>query len=307
MAIFTQVLSNSYRMDNRQTPFRFRFAGAAAALLAICGWSGMANAGPQVSPCAIGPSDAAVANAASLSTLPVNLFGRPETGWTYYQPLIANEIGTDCDAQSPGFAHALAAWQSKHKLPGKGIVDAATLDQLKLAWQGKRPFVMGSRHNCPDPPDEKTLGLATVAESYGGKQIMLRPEALNAYRKMVDTARKAGLVPKGGRMLQIFSAYRSPSYDGARCAAQKNCNGVVRAACSPHRTALAMDVYLGNAPGFQPDSSDDVNRLFLSQSALYRWMVKNAGHFGFVNYAFEPWHWEYVAKPAPPAPPAPPR
>jgi D-alanyl-D-alanine carboxypeptidase len=302
VAIFTQIVSKTTVMQSRLPRLRFRFACvvAAALLAAMYAWTGRAQGGPQVSPCAIGPSDAAVANAASFSTMGFNVFGRAETGWAFYEPLIANEIGTACDAQSPGFAHALAAWQSKQHLPGKGIVDAATLDRLKQAWQGKRPFVIDSRHNCPAPPDEKTLGHATTAESYGGKEIMLRPEALAAYRKMVDTARKAGLVPPGGRMLQIFSAYRSPSYDGARCAVQMNCNGVVRAQCSPHRTALAMDVYLGNAPGFMPDSSADANRLFLSQSALYRWMVKNAGRFGFVNYAFEPWHWEYVEKHSPP-------
>jgi zinc D-Ala-D-Ala carboxypeptidase len=289
-------------MDNRLTRFRFRFAPAAAALLAVCGWAGTAHAGNPGAACASGPGPAAVANAASFSTMGFNVFGRPETGWAFYEPLIANEIGTACDGQSPGFARALAAWQSKHGLPGKGIVDAATLDQLKLAWQQRRPFVIQNRHTCPAPPDEKKLAHASTAESYGGKEILLRPEALSAYRAMVGAARKAGLVPPGGRMLQIFSAYRSPSYDGARCAAQLNCNGVVRAACSPHRTALAMDVYLGAAPGFTPDSSADANRLFLSQSALYRWMVKNAGHFGFVNYAFEPWHWEYVGNPPPPPP-----
>ena len=283
-------------MHNRLTRFGFRFAFAAAAMLAVCGM-GTACAANQGQDCASGPGPAAVANAASFSTLPVNLFGRPEIGWAFYEPLIANEIGTGCDAQSPGFARALAGWQSKHRLPPKGIVDTATLDQLKQVWQARRPFVTNSRHNCPPPPDEKKLAHAAMAESYGGKEIMLRPEALAAYRKMVDAARKAGLVPPGGRMLQIFSAYRSPSYDGARCAVQMNCNGVVRASCSAHRTALAMDVYLGNAPGLTPDSSADANRLFLSQQPLYRWMVKNAGHFGFVNYPFEPWHWEYV-KPA---------
>ncbi|HEY1961209.1 MAG TPA: hypothetical protein VGG69_02230, partial [Rhizomicrobium sp.] len=111
-------------------------------MLAVCGGIGSADAAGQLSPCAVGPSDAAVANAASHETLAVNLFGRPEIGWAFYEPLIANEIGTGCDGHSPGFAHALAAWQSKHHLPGKGIVDAATLDQLKQAWQMKRPFVL---------------------------------------------------------------------------------------------------------------------------------------------------------------------
>jgi LAS superfamily LD-carboxypeptidase LdcB len=41
------------------------------------------------------------------------------------------------------------------------------------------------------------------------------------------------------------------------------------------------------------DSSDDANRRFVSQTPVYRWRVENAARFGFVNYVFEPWHWEW--------------
>jgi D-alanyl-D-alanine carboxypeptidase len=247
--------------------------------------------------CASGPVAAATANAASEGTLLLNLFGREETGWLFYVPLIANETRTECPAESPGFAKALAGWQSAHGLPATGTVDTATLQKLKQVWQVKRPFVMQSAHQCPAPPAENTLSQASPAESYGGKQIQLRTEALTAYRNMVAAARKDGVL-LDARLLEIFSAYRSPEYDTARCAKQHNCQGVVRAACSAHRTALAMDVYLGAAPGFGPDSSADVNRLFISKAPAYRWLVKNAARFGFVNYAFEPWHWEFVGRAA---------
>jgi LAS superfamily LD-carboxypeptidase LdcB len=92
----------------------------------------------------------------------------------------------------------------------------------------------------------------------------------------------------------LFSGFRDPEYDAERCAAQANCNGLVRARCSAHRTGLAMDVYLGSAPGFDADSSADANRLWQSRTATYRWLVANARRYGFVNYAFEPWHWEWV-------------
>jgi LAS superfamily LD-carboxypeptidase LdcB len=98
------------------------------------------------------------------------------------------------------------------------------------------------------------------------------------------------------RLLTIFSGYRSPEYDAARCRNQGNCQGIVRATCSAHRTGLAMDFYLGSAPGFAPDSSDDANRLTISRSPAYRWLVANAAHFGFVNYPFEPWHWEWTGE-----------
>jgi LAS superfamily LD-carboxypeptidase LdcB len=57
-----------------------------------------------------------------------------------------------------------------------------------------------------------------------------------------------------------------------------------------------MDVYLGAAPGFVPESSADANRLFQSRTTLYRWMVRHAARFGFVNYPFEPWHWEWTGE-----------
>jgi len=253
-------------------------------------------AAPRPAECANGPAAPATTNAASESTLLLNLFGREETGWLFYVPLMANAIGTDCPAETPGFAKALAGWQSAHGLPGSGIVDVATLQKLKQVWQAKRPFVVQSAHQCPAPPVESTLSQATTAESYGGKLIQLRADALAAYRDMTAAARKEGVLPPGSQLLAIFSAYRSPEYNAARCAEQNNCQGVVRAACSAHRTALAMDVNLGAAPGFGPDSSADANRLYISRTSVYRWLVKNAVRFGFVNYSFEPWHWEFIGR-----------
>jgi LAS superfamily LD-carboxypeptidase LdcB len=58
-----------------------------------------------------------------------------------------------------------------------------------------------------------------------------------------------------------------------------------------------MDIYLGSAPGYPPESSDDANRLYESRAPAYLWLVANAERFGFVNYAFEPWHWEWTGEP----------
>ena len=57
-----------------------------------------------------------------------------------------------------------------------------------------------------------------------------------------------------------------------------------------------MDLYVGQAPGFGPDSSADPNRLFMSRTPTYRWLVANADRFGFVPYPFEPWHWEWTGE-----------
>ena len=42
------------------------------------------------------------------------------------------------------------------------------------------------------------------------------------------------------------------------------------------------------------DSTAAASRQHMSRTATYRWLVANAGRFGFVPYVFEPWHWEYV-------------
>ena len=242
-------------------------------------------------------ASAAQQNGASLRTAAWSVFGRPETGWEIYAPLTAREIGIDCPGDAPGFAAALAAWQGDHRLPASGVMDAATLSALDRTWQGRRPFVVASAHGvCPAPPI--ALANARVDEGYGGKQIQLRAGALDAYRRMVAAARAdKPVLAADRRMLTIFSGYRDPAADAARCAKELNCNAVVRATCSAHRTGLAMDLFLGAAPGYPPDSSADPNRLYQSRSNAYLWMVAHARQFGFVNYPFEPWHWEWTGEP----------
>jgi zinc D-Ala-D-Ala carboxypeptidase len=242
-------------------------------------------------------SAAARQNASSLNTAPWSVFGRPETGWAIYAPLTAHEIGTPCQAgDAEGFAAALAAWQGKHGLPSTGIMDEPTLRALDRTWQSRRPFVAASAHGaCPAPP--AALSNARLDEGYGGKQVQLRAGALDAYRRMVAAARAdEPVLAADRRVLTIFSGYRDPAADAARCAAQQNCNAVVRATCSAHRTGLAMDLFLGAAPGYPPDSSADPNRLYQSRSNAYLWMVAHARQFGFVNYPFEPWHWEWTGE-----------
>lgn len=243
------------------------------------------------------PDGAAAANAASLSSLAWSPFGKPETGWEIYAPRIAAEIGTTCGPGSNGFASALARWQGAHGLRGTGVVDPAVFGTMLVRWHLARPFVRVNREGvCPGAPPEAGLALAAPKESYGGKAIRLRPAALEAYRKMVAEARAAGALPRP-ESLTIFSGFRAPDADAQRCARDKNCQGLKRTICSAHRTGLAMDVVIDAAPGFGPDSSADANRLVMARSSVYRWMVVNAPRFGFVNYAYEPWHWEWTGEP----------
>lgn len=249
--------------------------------------------------CAVpAPAAAIGANAASLAALVWAPFGRTEIGWRVYYPRIGVEIGTTCPPVSPGFAAKLAAWQGRHGLAATGAFDAETFAAMKAGWQGARPFVRANaRENCPPPPPPDALAQSTSAEGYRGKVVALRASVLAAYRRMVEAARRDARVAAEPRAFALFSGYRDPESDAARCAAQGNCNGVVRARCSPHRTGLAIDLWVGEAPGFGPDSTADASRQAMTRTATYRWLLVNARRFGFVNYAFEPWHWEWTGEP----------
>lgn len=271
-------------------------AGLACALAAAPAC--FAQARPPAQSCADARYVAAsAANARSVSSLAFSPFGRAERGWEIYTPLIQHEIGAACPASSSGFAAALSRWQSRHGLKATGVMDANVFMAMKNAVQLRRPFVLQSRRACPPAPAAATLATGSREEGYGGKPLTLRPEALAAYRRMVAAARgESPAIRADRRLLTAFSSFRSPDYDAARCRRDGNCDGVRRATCSPHRTGLAVDLYLGQAPGYGPDSTADPNRLYLSRSAAYRWLVANAERFGFRNYPFEPWHWEWVAR-----------
>jgi hypothetical protein len=169
---------------------------------------------------------------------------------------------------------------------------------MRLVWLARRPFVAQSEHaGCPAPPPASALVQARPEEGYESKPIQLMPQALAAWRAMVAAARaQSPAIAADRRLLAIVSGYRDPVGDAIHCAVDGGCGIIVRALCSAHRTGLAMDLYLGSAPGYGPASSDDVNRLYQSRSTAYLWLVANAARYGFVNYPFEPWHWEFTGR-----------
>ena len=245
---------------------------------------------------------AAAYNANAEVGLVFSPFGKPETGWALYTPQIEESLQTRCRPGTDGFAEAVARWQTDHAQTPDGALTADTFQTLKGVWQERRPFVMMRFAGiCPAGADEITLSPLTADETLGDKVVMLRPGALQALRSMIAAAR--GDVPElqdDPDLLKAFSAYRSPVSDAARCKYQKNCQGMVRAECSAHRTGLAVDLDVGHLPGLTADSSMDENRLYQSRTAVYRWLVRNAGRYGFVNYVFEPWHWEWTGEPLTP-------
>ena len=274
-----------------------RFARSFGVTLALAAGLLLAGGSSAHAHCQVeGWTAAAEANALSLSTLAWAPFGRVETGWAAYAPLVAREIATDCSPGSEGFAAALAVWQDAHDLTPSGLMGEADFLTLKAEVQARRPFLaVTAAGGCPETAD--VIATARAAESLGGKTVWARPSVLSAYRAMAAEARaEAPQIAEDPRSLMIFSGYRSPTLDAARCEAEGNCDGVARARCSSHRTGLALDLFVGQAEGFGADSTADASRLALSRTPTYRWLLAHAGRFGFVNYPFEPWHWEWTGE-----------
>ena len=250
---------------------------------------------PEIGRCAAGGyAGAAARNAGTLHSLSWAPFRRAELGWETYVPLIAHEIGSTCSPTSSGFASALARWQRSHHLRDSGEFDAAVFARMNGVWQLVRPLAMRGA-GCPAPADESTLANGRPGEGYSGKPVQLTPDAFAAYRRLVRDARAEDpAIRADPRYLTIVSAYRSPAHDAERCATENNCEGIVRARCSVHSTGRAIDFYVGEAPGYDPTSTADPNRLVMSRSPAYLWLVANARNYGFIPYPFEPWHWEWV-------------
>lgn len=248
---------------------------------------------------------AAAQNGTSVSALVWAPFDREEYGWLAYVPLIQHELGTLCDPSSPAFAARLAAFQTRFQLPATGLFDPATFQVFRGLWQERRPFVMARVADiCPDPPPLRELGYLVAEEEHADRLTrLLRRDTLDAYRRMVAAARaEVPEIAADPELLQIFSGFRDPEADAARCAAERNCDGLRRAVCSPHRTGAAVDLYVGHIEGLGVDSTHPDSRRHMSQGATYRWLVRNAGRFGFVPYVYEPWHWEYVGEGGAPGP-----
>ena len=240
----------------------------------------------------------AFANTISVYSLEWSPFGSQEWGWETYLPLIQKELDTHCAASTPVFAAALSEFQSRYALAATGVFDQATFQVMRGLWQERRPFIMARVNGgpCPDPPPLSSLGYLVAEEEHADRLTrLLRRDVLAAYRLMVAAAREdVPEIAADHELLQIFSGFRDPEADAARCAEQGNCDGVRRAVCSPHRTGTAIDLYVGHLPGMDVDSTAPESRRHMSRGPAYQWLVANAARFGFRPYLYEPWHWEYV-------------
>jgi len=254
-----------------------------------------AKRGPSAAPPAF--AGAASRNAQLRRSLSWPFGGRSQTGWDIYVPLITNTIGVEADADSPEFAAALSKWQRSNALQPTGVLENDTLQALIRFWQGQR---LGRS----SAPAEGSLLSASITEFFDQSRdpglLQLERETYAAYKRMLAAAAKelgssvrfsqTGELAEGEKFLRIVSAYRSPAYQAELRRKEPGAGRGALAKFSAHATGQALDIYVGG----EPVSTKDPNRLLQVQTPAYKWLVKNANKFGFYNYFYEPWHWEYV-------------
>jgi hypothetical protein len=242
---------------------------------------------------------AATENARSLSGLTWMVDGKLQSSWGIYEPLIADTIGATTEPSTPEFAAALSKWQSSHGIDATGIFDESTFGTFTKYWQSLR---LG-RSDFPGP--DKLIS-APITDFYDPTRdadlLQLERETYAAYKRMVaaaskDLARevqftKDGQLAPGEKYLRIVSAFRSQEYQDKLRAKSPGSGRAALALHSAHNTGQALDLYVGG----EPVATKDPNRLLQTQTPVYKWLVKNANKFGFYNYYYEPWHWEYVGK-----------
>ena len=141
-----------------------------------------------------------------------------------------------------------------------------------------------------DKRDPVSADLVTVT-GVGGRSIQLHRLAADAWRALVQAARREGLAEP---LLLPTSGYRSSSRQAElfrRAVARYGSTREARKWVAPpggsaHQSGRAIDFYLGGR-----NSSRNVANL--SRKPAYLWLVRNAQQFGFYPYEREPWHWEY--------------
>ena len=177
------------------------------------------------------------------------------------------------------------------------ILDEDTMGSMIKFWQSER---LGRS----DVPSADKLLTAPIVEFYDPTRspdlLQLERDTYTAYKRMLQAAAKDlkgsvrftkdGELAEGEKFFRIVSAFRSPEYQAKLRAASPGSGRAALAMRSAHSTGQALDIYVGG----EPVSTKDANRLIQVNTPAYKWLVKNAHRFGFYNYFYEPWHWEYV-------------
>ncbi len=240
---------------------------------------------------------AAKRNSQLKNTLRWSLGRRRQTGWALYVPLIQKTLGTEAHEDTVQFARSVYYWQKRKKLPANGIIFSGTLYSFIKHWQAKRikPIVLAKEYQ---------LLTAPITDFYDPTRetrlLKVEKQTYAAYKRMIAAAladKSSGLkVDSNGeqlaedKFLRIISSYRSPAYQASLRRRQPGASRAQIAFRSPHFTGRALDIYVGG----EPVTTRGNNRAIQVKTPAYRWLVKNADKFGFYNYFYEPWHWEYV-------------
>jgi len=223
--------------------------------------------------------------------------GKTQHGWSLYTLLIGDLIGAPQGGTPQEFAAQLSLWQRKVGIEPTGVLDLDTWSQMIAVFQSRRM-------NGRTYPTANDLVTIPISDCYDPT----RPEALRsaeretfaAYKRMVAAAAADSTVglrvgpdsqlDPDEKYLKIVSAFRSREHQELLRKQQPSVGRAGLAVNSPHFTGRALDLYVGG----EPVSTKDENRAIQTQSAVYKWLVKNAARFGFRPYFYEPWHWEYV-------------
>ena len=177
-----------------------------------------------------------------------------------------------------------------------GVLNKKTLYSLIEFWQSRRiKRIVRAAENelisAPivdffDPTRSPDL-LKVEKETYAAYKRMVKAAIAD---KQLNLKISGNMLAKDEKFLKIISSYRSPAYQAILREREPNASRAKIAFRSTHFTGRALDIYVGG----EPVNTKDSNRVLQVQTLAYKWLVKNAGKFGFYPYFYEPWHWEYV-------------
>lgn len=244
-----------------------------------------------------GFASAAAQNAILRNDLTWTFGGKQQRGWYLYTTLIGRLLKTEADASSPAFAEALAKWQERSALKPTGVLEEESLSAMISEWQSSR-----LKNRLYAQPDQ--LFTAPPSDFYDPARLenlrQVERDTYSAYKRMLAAAiadPSLGLSHTSGselapteKYLKIVSAFRPREYQEQLRRQSPKAGSAGLAVNSPHFTGRALDLYVGG----DPVDTKDSNRAIQVQTAVYRWLVRNAERFGFRPYYYEPWHWEYA-------------